>query len=280
MNDSLNTLLQSTLPGAINTAVGAYGVQNAGQAIQQGETAGINTQAQTMKNVQGTWQPQQTLGAGADAALSSSLGLGGQPANPANFLNMPGYTFSVQQGEQAAERQAAAMGNAGNSGTAAMIGNQVTGTAMQDYNNYIGQLTGAANLGSTANTGVANAFLNTGGTISQLQQNSGLAQASIDTGVAGQLQGGMGYNGSGVSGSGGGGLGGLIGSGLNYLTGGGNPMTSGPNGGSIYASSGTDQYGNPTNGATQYATPDGNGGFTYSDPNSGGGSTWDGYSGN
>lgn len=239
MNDSLSTLLQSTLPGAINTGIGIYGAQNAGQAIQQGETAGINTEQGAMGNISATWQPQQSLGVGADTALGAALGTNGQPFNPSVITNNPAYQFAQQQGVQAGERQAAAMGDAGNSGTAAMIGNQVAGTAAQSFNQYVQNLQAAAGLGSTANQGLTTGFLNTGGITAQLQQNSGIAQAGIDTGVAGQLQGGMGgYNGSGVSG-GGSGLGGLIGSGLNYLTGGGSNGSSNNYGFNPYDNSGT-----------------------------------------
>jgi hypothetical protein len=106
-------------------------------------------------------------------------------------------------GQQAGERQAAAMGNAGNSGTSALIANQVTGTAMQDYNTYISQLMGSAGLGAQANTGLANAQLETGTNTSQLQQNSGQAQASGVSGASSAV-------------------GGVIGGLANSLTGGGN----------------------------------------------------------
>jgi hypothetical protein len=195
----------------LGTGAQLYGQQNAGQAISSAATAGIGQANKTLGNVSNIWQPQQTLGASADAALASSLGLNGQPANYSNFMNMPGYKFAVQQGQQAAERQAAAMGNAGNSGTAAMIGNQVTGTAMQDYNNYINQVYQGAQLGSTANTSLTGANMGTAGNIEQLGLNSGIAQAGMYTGMGQTVAGGLNGTGVGGVGSAGSGLIGAIG---------------------------------------------------------------------
>jgi hypothetical protein len=251
-----------------------YGQQNAGEAISKASTAGIGVAGTAMGDVGGYWSQQQKLGANADTALSSSLGIGGAAPDYSNFMNMPGYKFAVQQGTQTAERQAAAMGNAGNSGTAAMIGNQVTGTAMQDYNNYIGQLYQAAGLGSTANTAMTGARMQTAGNVEQLGMNSGMAQAGMYAGM-GQTASGAGYggnymgpNGSGVGGAGG--IGGLIGSGLKAI---GGWLGSGNNSG---GGSGTvgDMTGGVYNGGAF------GGGAPYYDPSTGGypsnPSTWTG----
>ncbi|MGH8324691.1 MAG: hypothetical protein ACRETD_12980 [Steroidobacteraceae bacterium] len=286
--------------GQIGTAVGTgaqlYGQQNAGEAISKAATAGIGVANTAMGDVNSYWQPQRTLGTNADTALSSSLGIGGQPANYSNFMNMPGYGFAVQQGTQAAERQAAAMGNAGNSGTAAMIGNQVTGTAMQDYNNYINQLYQVAGLGSTANSAVTDARMRTAGNVEQLGINSGIAQSGMYTGMGGTLGGAGNYIGgpgaSGVAGAVGGvgGLSGIIGGGLKALGGwlsgsnGGSPVSAGSyNGpGSSYSGFTSDGYAsgmdpnNPYaqdpnfNGDSLYVPGAGQGGNAdYIDPDSG-----------
>jgi hypothetical protein len=222
----------NTIGNLFGTGAQLYGQQNAGQAISGAATAGIGQANTTLGNVNKIWQPQQTLGANADTALSSALGIGGQPANYSNFLNMPGYQFAVEQGTRAAQREAAAMGNAGNSGTAIAIGNQITGTAMQDYNNYINQLYQGAGLGSTANQNLQGANLQTAGNIEQLGMNSGLAQAGVYTGIGTLGMGGNymgGPNGSGVS-RGSGGISGMVGSGVkavgNWLKGGYQPFGS------------------------------------------------------
>jgi hypothetical protein len=195
--------MTGTLGSLLTSAAGVYGSQNASEQQTQAINAGITTQQSTMGNINSLYTPQTTLGNSAMGALGSAEGLNGAAPNYSGFMNMPGYQFAQQQGQQAAERQAAAMGNAGNSGTAAMIGNQVTGTAMQDYNTYISQLQNSAGLGASANQQLAGANLETGTNISQLQQNSGQAGASGVMGASNAI---------------GGAIGGLA----NSLTGGGN----------------------------------------------------------
>jgi hypothetical protein len=223
MNAVGNFLSQNsgTLGSLLGTGAQLYGQQNAGEAISGAATAGIGQANQTLGNVSNIWQPQQTLGNNADTALSSALGIGGAAPDYSSFMNMPGYQFASNMGIQAGERQAAAMGNAGNSGTSALIANQATGTAMQDYNNYINQLYQGAGLGSTANTQLTGANMQTAGNIEQLGMNSGVAQAGMYTGMGQTLAGAggnyMGPNGSGVgTGSG---LGGIIGAAGQFLSG-------------------------------------------------------------
>jgi hypothetical protein len=222
---STDTTLAGTitgaLPGLLQGAAGVYGSQNAAQALTNADTNAINTQQSTLGNINNIWATQQQTGQGANTALQSSLGLNGQKADPSNFLNMPGYQFAVQQGTQAIQRQAAAMGNAYTPNTAEAVGQYVTGTAAQDYNTYINQLMGAAGLGSTANTGIANPTYQTGANISTLQQNQGYAQASGVSGSANAVGGIFGVNGAGTS---------LIGAAGRALGGGSAPGGSAPGG--------------------------------------------------
>jgi len=196
---SLAQTIGSAVPGLLQGAAGVYGAQNAAQAQQTAENSAINTQQNTLGNINSIWGTQQATGQGANAALQSSLGLGGAPADPSNFLNMPGYQFAVQQGTQAIQRQAAAMGNAYTPNTAEAVGQYVTGTASQDYNTYINQLMGAAGLGTQANQGLQTGQQTTGNNISQLQQNIGQAQASGVQGAANSIGGMFGVNGAGTS---------------------------------------------------------------------------------
>jgi hypothetical protein len=211
-DSSLASTITGALPGVLQSAAGVYGAQNAAQAQTNADTNAINTQQSTLGNINNIWSTQQQLGQGAQTALGSALGTNGQPANYSNFTNMPGYQFAVQQGTQAIQRQAAAMGNAYTPNTAAAVGQYVTGTASQDYNTYISQLMGAAGLGSTANTGIATPTYQSGANISTLQQNQGQAQASGVSGAAKSIGSLFGVNGAGT---------GLIGAGGSALTGGG-----------------------------------------------------------
>lgn len=217
-DSTLAGTIGSALPGILQGAAGVYGSQNAAEKQTQADQNAINTQQSTLGNINGIWNTQQGLGQGAQTALGTALGTNGQPADYSGFKNMPGYQFAVQQGTQAIQRQAAAMGNAYTPNTAAAVGQYVTGTAAQDYNTYISQLMGAAGLGSTASTALTGANMGVGANISQLQQNQGQAQASGVTGAANSVGGLFGVNGAGTS---------LIGAAGKALTGGGSAPGSG-----------------------------------------------------
>lgn len=191
------------------TAAQVAGQQKASEAITSANTTAANTQKDYLGTAGGYLQPYLGLGSKSTSQLEGALGENGT-FDPSAITNNPAYQFAVQQGTQAGERQAAAMGNAGNSGTGAMIGNQVAGTASQFYQQYIQNLMGAAGMGQSSANQLGNLTYNTGANISQLAQNSGVAQAGLYTGagqtIAGALNGqGYGYGGygSGVSGSGG-----------------------------------------------------------------------------
>jgi hypothetical protein len=223
-----------TIGSLLGTGAQLYGQQNASEAITNASTAGIG-QAQTyLGNINSLYAPQTTLGNSAMTALGSAEGLNGTAPDYSGFENMPGYQFAVQQGTQAIQRQAASMGSAYTPNTAQAVGQYVTGTAMQDYNNYISQLQQSAGLGAQANQTLAGANLQTAGNIEQLGMNSGMAQAGMYTGM-GQTIAGAGTGGVNGSGTALGSIGSLLGSGLNML---GNSL----GGSSSSSSSGYDPY--------------------------------------
>jgi len=205
--------LGSLLSGVLGSAANTYGAQNAAENISQADQAAINTQTQTLGNINTLFQPQTTLGNTSMSALGKAEGLNGGAPDYSGFLNMPGYQFAVQQGTQAIQRQAAASGNAWTPNTGAAIGQYVTGTAMQDYNTYISQLQSNAQLGAAANQTLSGANLQVGGNISQLQQNSGMAQASGVSNAAGGISSFL--NNGGLST-----IGNIANGAANYLTGG------------------------------------------------------------
>lgn len=225
--DSIGNFISDN-SGAIGSALGTgaqlYGQQNAGEALTRAAGAAANTQTGYLDKASQFYQPYLSMGGSAASALGRTNGAGGAAPDYSGFMNMPGYKFAVQQGTQSAERQAAAMGNAGNSGTSAMIGNQVAGTAMQDYNTYINQLQTQAGIGASAAGQVGNMTYSTGANISQLQENAGQAQAGLYAGMGQTVGGAMGagsYYGANSSGAGGGGggAGGLVGLGLKAIGG-------------------------------------------------------------
>lgn len=202
------------LLGSLGTGInGAVGSSNAAAAMVQGDQNAINNQNTFLSQLQGIWSPQATAGNSAFPTLSSQLGLTGTPDYSA-FYNSPGFQFAQQQGDQAINRGAAATGNAFSTSTLGALGNYNNGLASQTYQNYIGNLLSTANLGSTANQGLATGTYNTGANISQLMANQGNANASASLGTAGAVNQGL----SSLLGPGSP-LGSLIGSGLSSLLG-------------------------------------------------------------
>jgi hypothetical protein len=98
--------------------------------------------------------------------------------NFANFFNTPGYQFTLNQGEQAINRGAAAGGNAYSTSTLAGLNNYAQGAASTQYNNYVQQLMGLAGIGGTAVAGTGSAALQTGANISNATMQAGAANAS------------------------------------------------------------------------------------------------------
>lgn len=201
-----DALLGSTL----QTAGSVYGSQNAAEAQNKGILAGIGTQHDTMGNINSLFGSQTATGNGAFNQLGSALGVNGKAPDPSTFYNQPGYKFAVDQGTQAIQRMATANGSIYTPNTLASVGQYVTGTAGQNYNNYIQQLLSTAGLGAQGNNTLSGANLQTGANISQLQQNSGTVQGAGVNSAAGGIGGllgnifGNGANGSGLLGAAGG----------------------------------------------------------------------------
>lgn len=192
------TGLDSLLSSVLSTGASAYGAQNSAEDITQGINAGITTQQNTLGNVNSLYANQLQTGNGAMTKLNSALGINGQTMDPNFLASTPGYQFAVSQGENAVKSAAAANGNAYTPNTLTNIGQTVTGLADQNYNNYVQNLLSTAGIGAQANQTVAGANLSTGSNISQLQQNSGIAQGAGVSGVSNGISSLLG--GSGVGG--------------------------------------------------------------------------------
>jgi hypothetical protein len=187
----------------LGTGSQLYGQQNASEAVVNANQGAINQQNATLGNINTLYNPYTSIGSSATTQLGNAEGLNGAQPDYSSFLNMPGYQFAVNQGTQAIQRQAAAMGSAYTPNTAQAVGQYVTGTAMQDYNTYIQQLQAAAGMGQTATGQLGNITYNTGANISQLMSNTGQSQAGMYTGMGQTLSGALGgYAGaSGVGGA-------------------------------------------------------------------------------
>src|SRR5271166_6106200 len=119
-------------------------------AIQQGMAQGSAALNQGTQDIQNTYasglQPlQQTYGTAQQGTqqLGNLLGLGGAGGNAsalAALQNTPGYQFTLGQGTQNVDRNAAATGslNSGNTDTA--LANYTTGLANNTYQNAVNNL--------------------------------------------------------------------------------------------------------------------------------------------
>lgn len=181
--------IDSLLSGLVTGGANIYGSQNAAEAQNNGILAGIGQQNTTMGNINGLFGAQTGAGNNAFVQLQNLQNGGGNGQAPdySNFNNSPGYQFAVQQGTQAINRQAAASGSLYTPNTLNTVGQYVTGAASQNYNNYVQQLLQTAGLGGQANASLSQANLTTGSNISQLDQNSGNAEAGGIAGAAGSV---------------------------------------------------------------------------------------------
>jgi hypothetical protein len=183
--------------GAIGgAAISANASKNASSAAANAQQQGIDAQLSMFNTTQADYAPQIQLGQGASNMLGSIYGIGGVSGAPgstptsgspspnyAAFYNSPGYQFSLSQGEGAINKQAAAGGNLYSSNTLGAINNYAQGTAANQYNNYINQLTTMAGLGNSASGGVGSAATATGQGVANSFGNIGNANAS---GILGQ----------------------------------------------------------------------------------------------
>lgn len=183
------SVFSNAIGPVISAAAGVYGSQNNAEDQIKGISAAESTQSTAQQNINNLWAPQNAVGNNADKALNNLMtgGPGGTP-DYSGFENMPGYQFAISQGTQAIDRTGAAAGNAYTPNTAINVGQYVTSTAMNDYNTYVQQLMGQANLGNEAKTQQTGAGLQTSSNISQLQQNAGISQGAGSASSAGAIQ--------------------------------------------------------------------------------------------
>ena len=201
----------------VSPTIGAVGSYVGGQQSKNAIDAANAQQNAIYGQVAGIYQPQYATGMGADKSLASALGLNGAAPNYAAFENSPGYQFTLQQGDQAINRAAAASGNAFSSSTLAALDKYNTGLAQQNYQNYVGNLLSTAGLGNQAAAGMSAARLSTGANIAQGMNNiGGINQSGVNSAVS-QFAGPLGnlaksyFSGGGTAGAVGGGTAGAVG---------------------------------------------------------------------
>lgn len=156
-------------------------------AVQGGQAnvgANIGIANQDLGNASNLFNPYVSQG---QTALNSLQGLISGPNSPlvtpfsftqADLQNSPGYQFTLQQGQQAIQRAAAAQGGLFSSGTLKSLAGYTTGTADQYFNSAYNQALGTYN--TNTNTALQK--------ISSLQNlaNLGYGATGAQAGLAGQ----------------------------------------------------------------------------------------------
>lgn len=156
-------------------------------AVQGGQAnvgANVGIANQYLGNASNLYNPFVQQGT---QALNSLQGLISGPSSPlstpfsftqADLPNSPGYQFTLQQGQQAIQRAAAAQGGLFSSGTLKSLAGYTTGTANQYFNDAYNQALGTYN--TNTNTALQK--------ISSLQNlaNLGYSGTSAQAGLAGQ----------------------------------------------------------------------------------------------
>jgi|ERR1700722_6654440 len=297
------TNAQTGVTDAANTGANSIaGATTAGQNNVAEAVTGANSTLQNYLNTQlAGYQPYQQTGTQSLAGLQQLTGPNGplsqqfsapttaQLNDPNNPMSA-GYQFTLQQGQQALARSAAAQGNLFSTGTAKSLANYTTGTANQYYQNaynnalttfntnrqgtlsQIAGLQSLAGLGSTATQGASaaigqNAGLQSSNTLSGGEYGANLGLSGTEAGagmtLAGaQSAGQFGLQGATIAGQ--------------ALTGGANAQAAGTQGA---ANAWVNALQNGSNAFTQYSTlnalfpngvPNGSlaGAGGYSNPNS------------
>lgn len=258
----------------VNNAVqqgqaGVTDATNAGlQSLATG-TAGANqTLANSSTQQQALYNPYINAGTSSLNSLQSLAGPNGPLSqqfsfDPNSTAQNPGYQFTLQQGQQAIQRAAAAQGNLFSTGTLKSLAGYTAGTANQYENQFynqalntfntnrqgvlsqIGTLQGLAGLGAGATQGAAGAIGNT--SAQQAQNTFGGGEFGANLGLQGATTAGN-YGLQGAATAGGYGLQGAQIEGQ-ALTGGANAAAAGTVGA---ANSWQQALGGGTNALTQY----------------------------
>lgn len=199
------TDIQGGLPPALDAL---YRGRNAGvEALTGSQTGALNELRGGVQAAAGAYDPllqaggrYGKLGGDAGTMLSNALGLGGQAGIDAArgaFKAGSGYEFALNQGLEAANRNAAAGGNVGGNALVELQ-NRGQGLANQEYGNYLKNLQGVAGLYSplesqalgaagagqgqaflTGATGGANIMTGTGQRLADLQAGTGARAAGL-----------------------------------------------------------------------------------------------------
>jgi hypothetical protein len=183
----------AAIGGGVSGLLG--GQDKAHEQAQVGAQAAQTTQggANTVRDIN---QPYTAAGAAANTQQANLLGIGSDPAAAGagyqNYLNSVGYQGQMRAGQQAITSSAAARGLLGSGSTAKALQSYGTQLNAQNFNNYLGQLSGVANRGLSATGQVGSAVMQGAGDAAHYQYGSGQQAAESNASGWDQLIGGLG----------------------------------------------------------------------------------------
>jgi hypothetical protein len=200
VDDFLNYI--GTPAGA--AALGAFGSLAGGYLTGQAAKDAANIQAQSAQNAlalqreqfeyqKGLLEPYRQAGESALGRLSGVMGLGGQPAQPQQLLDMdPGYAFRLGEGMKALERVQAARGNMLSGGAIKAGQRYAQDFASGEYGNAYNRLANIAGLGQTVGGQLGSAAQQFGQTAGETMSQGANALAAGRVGRTSGYMGGIG----------------------------------------------------------------------------------------
>jgi hypothetical protein len=200
VDDFLNYI--GTPAGA--AALGAFGSLAGGYLTGQAAKDAANIQAQSAQNAlalqreqfeyqKGLLEPYRQAGESALGRLSGVMGLGGQPGQPQQLLDMdPGYAFRLGEGMKALERVQAARGNMLSGGAIKAGQRYAQDFASGEYGNAYNRLANIAGLGQTVGGQLGSAAQQFGQTAGETMSQGANALAAGRVGRTSGYMGGIG----------------------------------------------------------------------------------------
>lgn len=179
--NTLNNYIAAGTYGQLKDAsIAAHNDIAGQQAVYDSQLAALNNQLSTAQaNATGT-SLQNIYNNYNQNYLDNQnyLGYSGNEMNQ-QLANTPGYQFSLDQGNQAIQRSAAAAGMLNSGNTLASMDQYSQGLAQQTYGQYMNQLLGIASQGNQATSNIATNQVNLGNNQANLTQSGG--QAALNT---------------------------------------------------------------------------------------------------
>lgn len=144
-------------------------------------------------DISGVWEQWQQNQMAENAAARGESGGGNALAGPdySAFYQSPDYQFRLNQGLNAVQGSAAAQGGLYSGNALRAINDYASGTAANEFGNYVNRQLALAGMGQTATTQAGNAAMTTGANVGNLLLAQGNARASGIIGQTNAITGGI-----------------------------------------------------------------------------------------